>query len=84
MLDFTTQNPDDMGKKCFDIMLFIVLAISQVLKSGCVYSFPPSNKVGCSVISIFVTDFRKLTRRMSKVYETDDGLVFMKLWIYGT
>ena len=62
MSDFTTQNPDDMGKKCFDIMLFIVLAISQVLKSGCACSFPPSNKVGCRVISIFVTDFRKLTR----------------------
>ena len=58
MSDFTTQNPDDMGKKCFGIMLFMVLAISQVLKSGCVYSFPPSNKVGCSVISIFMTDFR--------------------------
>ena len=62
MSDFTTRKPDNMGKKCFDIMLFIVLAVSQVLKSGCAYSFPPSNKVGCSVISIFVTDFRNLTR----------------------
>ena len=53
MSDFTTQNPDGMGEKCFDIMLFIVLAISQVLKSGCAHSFQPSNKVGCSVISIF-------------------------------
>ena len=52
MSDFTTQNPNDLGEKCFD-MLFIVLAISQVLKSGCAHSFPPSNKVGCSVISIF-------------------------------
>ena len=58
MSDFTTQNPDGMGKKCFDIMLSIVLAISQVLKNGCVQSFPPSNKVGCSVISIFMTYFR--------------------------
>ena len=49
MSDFTTQNPDDMGKKCFDIMLFIVLAISQVLKSGCAHSFPPSNRIGHSV-----------------------------------
>ena len=32
MSDFPTQNPDDTGKKCFDIMLFIVLDISQVLK----------------------------------------------------
>ena len=79
MLDFTTQNPDDTGEKCFDIMLFIILAISQILKSGCAHSFPPSNKVG-----FFVTDFRKLTRRMSKVYETDGGLVSMKLWIHGT
>ena len=53
MSDFTTGNPDGMGEKCFDVMFFIVLAISQVLKSGCVHSFPPSNKVGCSVISIF-------------------------------
>ena len=53
MSDFTTLNPDGTGEKCFHIMLFIVLAISQVLKSGCACSFPPSNKVGCSVISIF-------------------------------
>ena len=58
MSDFTTRNPDGTGKRCFDIMLFIVLAISQVLQSGCARSFPPSNKVGCSVISILMTDFR--------------------------
>ena len=59
MSDFTRGNPDGMGKCIFDIMLFIVLDISQVLKSACVRSFPPSNKVGCSVISIFMTDSRK-------------------------
>ena len=53
MSDYTTLNPADTGKKCFDIMLFIVLAISQVLKSGCAHSFPPSNKVGCSDLRIF-------------------------------
>ena len=63
-------------------MLFIVLAILQVPKSGCVHSFPPSNKVGFSVI-IFMTDFRELTWKMSQIYENDD-FVFMKLWVYGT
>ena len=58
MSDFTTENPDGMGEKCFDIMLFIVcfdimlFIYSQVLKSGCACSFPPSNKVGCGVISV--------------------------------
>ena len=50
-----------MGKDCFYVMLFIVLAILTYQSSGCAHSFPPSNKVGFSVIFLW-TLFKKLTK----------------------
>ena len=42
-----------MGKDCFYVVLFIVLAILTYRSSGCVHSFPPSNKIGFSVIYFY-------------------------------
>ena len=52
MLDSIIR-PSHHGEDDFYIVLFIVLAILQVPKSGCAHSFPPLNKVGFSVIYFY-------------------------------
>ena len=73
-----TLKPLCKEEDCFYVMLFIILAILRYQSSGCAHSFPPSNQVGFSVIYFLWTDFRKLTRKMPMVHESNDDLIFMK------
>ena len=64
-----------MGEECFCVMLFIVLAILIYQSSGCVHGFPPSNKVGFSVIYFLWTVLGNQQRKMPMVYENDEGVI---------